>query len=53
MHWAPGTKPRTLADLDQLHEWLTTHEEGVFVLDVAVSQKVVAEFMAESVAASG
>ncbi|MDR6557565.1 thiamine pyrophosphate-dependent acetolactate synthase large subunit-like protein [Arthrobacter pascens] len=50
---AQGTKARTLADLDQLHEWLTTHEEGVFVLDVAISQKVVAEFMAESVAASG
>lgn len=50
---AHGTKARTLADLDQLREWLTTHEEGVFVLDVAISQKVVAEFMAESVAASG
>ena len=50
---AQGTKARTLADLAQLQEWLATHEEGVFVLDVAISQKVVAEFMAESVAAKG
>jgi acetolactate synthase-1/2/3 large subunit len=50
---AQGTKARTLADLDRLQEWLTNHEEGVYVLDVAISQKVVAEFMAESVAAKG
>ena len=29
-------------------DWLASHEEGVFVLDVAISQKVVAEFMAAS-----
>jgi thiamine pyrophosphate-dependent acetolactate synthase large subunit-like protein len=48
---ADGSKARTLADLDRLQEWLAGHEEGVYVLDVAISQKVVAEFMAESVAA--
>jgi thiamine pyrophosphate-dependent acetolactate synthase large subunit-like protein len=47
---AAGTKAHTMADLKQLEDWLATHEEGVFVLDVAISQKVVAEFMAESVA---
>ena len=47
---AAGTKAHTLADLQPLKDWLATHEEGVFVLDVAISQKVVAEFMAESVA---
>ncbi|WP_104139538.1 thiamine pyrophosphate-binding protein [Arthrobacter sp. ZGTC131] len=50
---AQGTKARTLADLAPLQEWLASHEEGVYVLDVAISQKVVAEFMAESVAAKG
>jgi thiamine pyrophosphate-dependent acetolactate synthase large subunit-like protein len=47
---AAGTKAHTMADLKHLEAWLATHEEGVFVLDVAISQKVVAEFMAESVA---
>ncbi|BCW45098.1 thiamine pyrophosphate-binding protein [Arthrobacter sp. StoSoilB5] len=50
---AHGTKVRTLADLQQLQDWLADHEEGVFVLDIAISQKVVAEYMAESVAAKG
>jgi thiamine pyrophosphate-dependent acetolactate synthase large subunit-like protein len=50
---AEGFKARTLADLGRLQEWLATHEEGVYVLDVAISQKVVAEYMAESVAAKG
>ena len=50
---AHGTKARTLADLDRLREWLAAHDEGVFVLDVAISQKVVAEFMSESLAAKG
>jgi len=50
---AEGTKARTLADLEQLQNWLATHDEGVFVLDVAISQKVVAEYMTESVAAKG
>jgi thiamine pyrophosphate-dependent acetolactate synthase large subunit-like protein len=50
---AEGSKAHTLADLGRLQEWLATHEEGVYVLDVAISQKVVAEYMAESVAAKG
>lgn len=50
---AQGAKARTLADLGQLQEWLGSRQEGVYVLDVAISQKVVAEFMAESVAAKG
>ncbi|WP_077487986.1 thiamine pyrophosphate-binding protein [Sinomonas mesophila] len=45
---AHGAKARTLADLAALEEWLATGEDGVFVLDVAISQKVVAEFMAAS-----
>jgi thiamine pyrophosphate-dependent acetolactate synthase large subunit-like protein len=48
-----GAKVRTMADLQHLQDWLTTNDEGVFVLDVAISQKVVAEFMTESVAAKG
>ncbi|WRH26576.1 thiamine pyrophosphate-binding protein [Arthrobacter sp. JZ12] len=47
---ASGCKARSLADLGALEEWLATHDDGVFVLDVAISQQVVAEFMAESVA---
>lgn len=50
---ASGVKVRTIADLQRLVDWLADHEEGVFVLDVAISQKVVAEFMSESVAAKG
>lgn len=50
---AEGSKAHTLADLGRLQEWLAIHEDGVYVLDVAISQKVVAEFMAESVAAKG
>jgi hypothetical protein len=48
---AAGAKVRTLAGLSSLTEWLATHEEGVFVLDVAISQKVVAEFMTASLTA--
>ncbi|MFI7481290.1 thiamine pyrophosphate-binding protein [Kocuria sp. M1R5S2] len=48
---AAGTKAHTLADLAVLEDWLDTHDEGVYVLDVAISQKVVAEFMAESLTA--
>jgi thiamine pyrophosphate-dependent acetolactate synthase large subunit-like protein len=48
-----GTKVRTLAELQQLQDWLAHHEEGVFVLDIAISQKVVADYMSESVAAKG
>ncbi|WP_395400646.1 thiamine pyrophosphate-binding protein [Arthrobacter sp. UC242_113] len=50
---ADGIKAHTLADLEQLESWLATHDDGVFVLDVAISQKVIAEFMAESLAAKG
>jgi acetolactate synthase I/II/III large subunit len=46
-----GTKARTLADLAILENWLATHDEGVFVLDVAISQKVIVEFMAASLQA--
>ncbi|ASN53719.1 thiamine pyrophosphate-binding protein [Sinomonas sp. R1AF57] len=45
---ARGAKAHTLADLESLREWLATGEDGVFVLDVAISQKVIAEFMAAS-----
>ncbi|MFE7630469.1 thiamine pyrophosphate-binding protein [Kocuria sp. NPDC057446] len=48
---AAGAKAHTLADLQALQDWLDTHEEGVFVLDVAISQKVVAEFMTASLTA--
>jgi acetolactate synthase-1/2/3 large subunit len=47
---AQGTKAHSLDDLNYLKEWLATEQDGVFVLDVAISQKVVAEYMAESVA---
>ena len=47
---AKGTKAHSLADLTELETWLATDDDGVFVLDVAISQQVVAEFMAESVA---
>ncbi|SDM12619.1 thiamine pyrophosphate-binding protein [Arthrobacter sp. ok362] len=50
---ADGIKAHTLADLEHLQDWLATHDEGVFVLDVAISQKVAAEWMMESVAAKG
>ncbi|GAA3681570.1 thiamine pyrophosphate-binding protein [Arthrobacter ginkgonis] len=45
---ADGAKIHRLAELSVLEEWLATHKEGVFVLDVAISQKVVAEYMAAS-----
>lgn len=48
---ARGAKARSLADLAALEQWLATGEDGVFVLDVAISQKVVAEFMAASLGA--
>ncbi|MHA7268448.1 thiamine pyrophosphate-binding protein [Arthrobacter sp. HLT1-20] len=47
---ASGTKMRSLADLDQLRSWLDDGARGLFVLDVAVSQTVVAEYMQESMA---
>ncbi|WP_458114005.1 thiamine pyrophosphate-binding protein [Arthrobacter sp. R1-13] len=48
---AAGHKARTLADLSKLEEWLAAHNDGVFVLDVAVSQGVVVEWMLASLAA--
>jgi hypothetical protein len=48
---AEGIKATRLADLAVLEAWLATHDTGVFVLDVAISQKVVAEFMAASLTA--
>ncbi|MEX5303625.1 thiamine pyrophosphate-binding protein [Kocuria sabuli] len=48
---AAGTKAHCLADLTALQDWLDGHQEGVFVLDVAISQKVVAEFMTASLTA--
>jgi acetolactate synthase-1/2/3 large subunit len=48
---AAGANARTLADLAVLADWLATHQTGVFVLDVAISQKVVADWMAASMAA--
>ncbi|OUM39428.1 thiamine pyrophosphate-binding protein [Arthrobacter sedimenti] len=47
---AQGAKAHSLDDLNYLKEWLATEQDGVFVLDVAISQKIVAEFMAESIA---
>lgn len=49
---ATGTKAHTLADLNVLQEWLDREEDGVFVLDVAISREVVVEWMAASLAAS-
>ena len=49
---AAGAKARTLADLQLLADWLAGHETGVFVLDVAISQKVVADYMTASLSAS-
>lgn len=47
-----GIKVRSLSDLAVLSDWLATHEQGVFVLDVAISQKVIVEFMSASLAAA-
>jgi acetolactate synthase I/II/III large subunit len=47
---ASGTKMRSLADLKQLRDWLDDGARGLFVLDVAVSQTVVADYMRESMA---
>lgn len=45
---AAGLKARSLADLDQLRHWVDDGCKGVFVLDLPVSQTVIAEYMAES-----
>lgn len=47
---AQGVKARSLADLDALNEWVARGARGVFVLDLPISQDVVAEYMAESMA---
>lgn len=47
---AQGTKMRSLADMDHLRDWLDAGARGLFVLDVAVSQSVVADYMRESMA---
>ncbi|MFC0249545.1 thiamine pyrophosphate-binding protein [Citricoccus parietis] len=47
---AEGIKARSLQDLDALREWVDQGAEGVFVLDLPISQGVVAEYMVESMA---
>lgn len=47
---AHGVKMRSLADLQDLKEWLAAGAEGLFVLDVAISQNEVADYMRESMA---
>lgn len=48
---AQGTKMRSMADIAPLKDWLAHGAEGLFVLDVAISQTVVADYMRESMAA--
>jgi thiamine pyrophosphate-dependent acetolactate synthase large subunit-like protein len=45
---AQGTKMRSLADVAALRQWLAAGARGLFVLDVAISQSVVADYMRES-----
>lgn len=47
---AEGIKARSLADLDVLADWVSRGADGVFVLDLPISQNVVAEYMTESMA---
>ncbi|MCG2624914.1 thiamine pyrophosphate-dependent enzyme [Arthrobacter sp. I2-34] len=47
---AEGVKARSLQDLDALKDWVSRGAAGVFVLDLPISQDVVAEYMAESMA---
>ena len=47
---AHGVKMRSLGDLQVLKEWLADGAEGLFVLDVAVTQSEVADYMQESMA---
>jgi acetolactate synthase-1/2/3 large subunit len=49
---AGGVKVRVPADLQALRAWVEEGATGVFVVDIAVSQNIVADFMAESVALS-
>ena len=48
---ADGVKARTLADFSALTNWLARHDEGVFILDVAISDQVMADFMTASIQA--
>ncbi len=48
---AEGVKAQSLADLQRLEEWVLAGARGVFVLDIPVSQVVVADYMRESVQA--
>ncbi|MFC7401687.1 thiamine pyrophosphate-binding protein [Citricoccus sp. GCM10030269] len=47
---AEGVKARDLQDLDALRNWVARGSEGVFVLDLPISQEIVAEYMADSMA---
>jgi len=47
---AEGVKARSLQDLEALKAWVSRGAEGVFVLDLPISQAVIAEYMAESMA---
>ncbi|GAA4757989.1 thiamine pyrophosphate-binding protein [Citricoccus nitrophenolicus] len=47
---AEGIKARSLQDLAALQDWVDRGAEGVFVLDLPISQDVVAEYMQESMA---
>jgi len=47
---AQGRKMRSLADITALREWQAAGARGLFVLDVAISQSVVADYMRESMA---
>jgi acetolactate synthase I/II/III large subunit len=49
---AAGVKAKTMEDLALLEAWLSAHDDGVFVLDVSISQKIVVEFMSASLAAT-
>ncbi|MDQ0923401.1 acetolactate synthase-1/2/3 large subunit [Pseudarthrobacter sp. W1I19] len=47
---AKGVKMRSFADLQVLKQWLAAGAEGLFVLDVAITQSEVADYMRESMA---
>ena len=46
---AQSVKAQSLADLDRVRQWVESGAEGVFILDIPVSQTVVAPYMRESV----
>lgn len=47
---AQGVKMTSLSDLKALEDWLADGAHGLFILDVAISQYEVAEYMQESMA---